>query len=266
MSAQTKPQILILDDDGAHASSVRELLKLNGLHSEASTDVARSMQRLKDGEFQILVLDINMPGISGLDVLEFISDNDIPVKTIVLSGETSVSIVTPILRLGAYDYLPKPYEPQQLITSVANAVERFRLERENRAMAAKVEADHALHEFLVTNSPDLIYVLDDQGRFTFANKPVSHIFEGAPRNVAGVRWQEVVGPDLAESLRHHINERRTGNRATRHFEFEYRPNAGDVPNSRILGHRPVRRPGRPRPVHRHLRRAARRHGSTPHGP
>ncbi len=223
MPDHANPYILILDDDAAHAASVRELLKLNGYRSEASTDVAGSMQRLKDGEFQILVLDINMPQISGLDVLEFIADNDISVKTIVLSGETSVSNVTPILRLGAYDYLPKPYEPQQLLTSVANAAERYRLECENRAMAARAEADHVLHEFLVTASPDLIYVLDDQGRFTFVNKPVSQIFDGAPRDVAGVSWQDVVGPDLAESLRHHINERRTGNRATRHFEFEYRP-------------------------------------------
>lgn len=224
MTERADPYILILDDDEAHAASVRELLRMNGYEAEASTDVARSMQRLKAGEFQVLVLDIKMPGISGLDVLEFISDNDIQIKTIVLSGETSVSNVTPILRLGAYDYLPKPYEPQQLLTSVANAAERYRLECENRAMAAKAEADHALHEFLITASPDLIYVLDDEGRFTFVNKPVSQIFDGAPRNVAGMPWQDVVGPDLAEVLRYHIDERRTGNRATRHFEFEYRPN------------------------------------------
>ena len=224
MAEQADPYILILDDDDAHGESVRQLLKMNGYRAEASTDVARSMQRLKDGDFQILVLDINMPRISGLDVLEFIADNDISIKTIVLSGETSVINVTPILRLGAYDYLPKPYEPQQLLTSVANAAERHRLECENRAMAVQAEADHALHEFLITASPDLIYVLDDEGRFTFVNKPVSQIFEGAPRDVAGLPWQDVVGPDLAESLRHHIDERRTGNRATRHFEFEYRPN------------------------------------------
>jgi PAS domain S-box-containing protein len=228
---QSDPRILVLDDDAGHGASVRELLAMSGYQAEASADASESMRRLQAGEFQILVLDLNMPQISGLDVLEFLSDNEVQVKTIVLSGETSVSSVTPVLRLGAYDYLPKPYEPQQLLTSVANAAESFRLEAENRAMATQAEADHAMHEFLVTASPDLIYVLDDKGRFNFVNKPVTQIFDSAPADVAGLAWQDVVGPDLAAQLRYHFDERRTGDRATRHFEFEYRP---DPNTCRIL--------------------------------
>ncbi len=231
MTTPPEPNILVLDDDAGHAESVRELLAAGGHRAEASTDVAGSMQRLKAGEFQILVLDINMPQVTGLDVLEFLGDHGLAVKTIVLSGETSVSSVTPILRLGAYDYLTKPYEPQQLLTSVANAAERYRLEHQNRAMASQAEADHALHEFLVTSSPDLIYVLDERGRFTFANKPVSQVLDLAPGDVSGMSWQDVVGPELADQLRYHFNERRTGERATRNFEFDYRP---DSQTNRIL--------------------------------
>jgi PAS domain S-box-containing protein len=222
VTGQLEPQILVLDDDAVHGGSVRELLTLRGYRAESTTDTAAAMQRLRDHRVDILVLDINMPRITGIDVLEFLAREQIAVTTIVLSGEKDVASITPILRLGAYDYLPKPYQPQQLLTSVANAVERWRLERKTEALAARAEADHALHEFLVNQSPDLIYVLDDQGRFTFANKPVSEIFDAAPENVSGLPWQEVVGADLAQSLRHHFDERRTGERATRHFEFEYR--------------------------------------------
>jgi PAS domain S-box-containing protein len=222
VTEHAEPQILILDDDAVHGGSVRELLTLKGYSAQSTTDARTAMQRLRDGEFDLLVLDINMPGISGIDVLRFLASEQVSVKTIVLSGENAVASITPILRLGAYDFLPKPYQPQQLLTSVANAVDRCRLERQNRDIAARAEADHALHEFLVNQSPDLIYVLDERGRFTFANKPVSQIFDSAPDNVSGVAWQEVVGAELAESLRHHFDERRTGPRATRHFEFEYR--------------------------------------------
>ena len=231
MSEFSDPQILVLDDDAGHGASVCDLLTLQRFRVEATTDAASAMQRLRDGQFQILLLDINMPQISGIDVLEFLADHQVNVKTIVLSGETSVATMTPILRLGAYDYLPKPYQPQQLLTSVANAVERIRLEEQNRAMAAKAQADHALHELLVSSSPDLIYVLDRDGRFTFANKPVSQLLAGAPDNVNGRSWEWVLGPDLAERLRYHFNERRTGERATRHFEFEYQP---DAQTTRIL--------------------------------
>lgn len=225
VTEQAEPQILVLDDDAVHGGSVRELLALKGYRAESTTDATAALQRLRNGAVDVLVLDINMPQVSGIDVLELIDREQIDVTTIVLSGEKDVASITPILRLGAYDYLPKPYQPQQLLTSVANAVERRRLERQNQAMAARAEADHALHQFLVNQSPDLIYVLDDQGRFTFANKPVSDIFDAAPENVSGLAWQDVVGPDLAESLRHHFDERRTGERATRHFEFEYWANA-----------------------------------------
>ena len=52
---------------------------------------------------KVLILDLKMPGVSGLDVLEAIQDNGLDVKTIVVSGEGAVSTITPILRLGAYD-------------------------------------------------------------------------------------------------------------------------------------------------------------------
>jgi PAS domain S-box-containing protein len=228
MSATSDTQILILDDDAAHGASVRELLAVRGYKAESTVDAPGAMRRLEAGEFQILLLDINMPQISGIDVLEFLADHQIDVKTIVLSGESAVASITPILRLGAYDYLPKPFDPERLLTSVGNAAERLRLERENRALAAQAQADHDLHQFLVTASPDLIYVLDDRGRFTFANKPICDIFEQAPADVTGLAWQDVVGPDLARLLRHHFDERRTGARATRHFEFEYHT-AGAAP-------------------------------------
>ncbi len=228
MSVVAEPKILILDDDAAHGDSVRALLASQDYRAEATTDAAGAMQRLQGGEFQVLILDINMPRISGIDVLEYLSDHEVAVKTIVLSGESSVHTITPILRLGAYDYLPKPYEPQQLLTSVANALERCRLEMENRSMAARVQAEHALHELLVNSSPDLIYVLDEHGRFTFANRPLNEVIAHAPNDVTGRPWQEVLGQELAGALRHHFDERRTGERATRHFEFDYRPAADEL--------------------------------------
>jgi PAS domain S-box-containing protein len=228
MNDARAPQILILDDDAAHGASVQLLLQAHGINAESTTDAPRAMQRLAAGEFQVLLLDINMPQISGIDVLEFLTDHHVDVKTIVLSGESSVSSVAPILRLGACDYLTKPYAPERLLTSVANALERHRLEHENRDLAARAQADHELHQFLVTASPDLIYVLDGEGRFTFANKPVCDLIDTAPADVKGLPWTDVLGPDLAHSLRHHFNERRTGVRATRHFEFEYKPGSADT--------------------------------------
>ena len=138
MVAQKDPQILLVDDDLAHATSVQSLLAAHDFASAIETDGAKAISRLCDGAFRVLILDLNMPGTTGFDVLAGVAEANLDVKSIVLSGESAVATVTPILRLGAYEYLTKPFEPQQLLTSVANALGHFELERQNQQMAAKV--------------------------------------------------------------------------------------------------------------------------------
>ncbi|MFP6815642.1 MAG: response regulator, partial [Pseudomonadales bacterium] len=170
---------------------------------------------------KVLILDLKMPGVSGLDVLEAIQDNGLDVKTIVVSGEGAVSTITPILRLGAYDYLTKPFEPQQLLVSVANAPGHFDLERQNHAMVARADADHKLHQFLVNASPDLIYMLDENGRFMFLNNKLRDTFRPTSEDLFGQPWQDLLGPGLDQTLEHRFNERRTGERATSGFQLIY---------------------------------------------
>ena len=228
MTEQADPRILILDDDAAHGTSVSVLLKANGYDADTLSSPVAALQQLRTGRYRLLILDLNMPGITGLDVLEFLASQNLDIKTIVVSGESSVTTVTPILRLGAYDFVPKPYNPQQLITSVGNAAARCRLEDENRAMAARAEADHKLHSFLVDASPDLIYMLDPDGRFSFANHRLWDFFARSPEDVGGRLWSEVLGHKLSRRLSHRFNERRTGERATRNYEFDYH-RAGEQP-------------------------------------
>ena len=147
------PQILIIDDDPIHGDSVRALLTAHDYEADFTRDSQEGLELLRRRDYQVLVLDLNMPGASGTDVLEDLSAREAEVKTIVLSGESTRASVTPILRLGAYDCLQKPFEPQQLVTSVANALDHFRLERRTRTMSAEVEASHELHEFSSTRYP-----------------------------------------------------------------------------------------------------------------
>ena len=119
------------------------------------------------------------------------------------------------LRLGAYDYLPKPYEPEQLLASVRNALTRTRLERENREMLDEKEAVNRRDAFLINASPDLIYMLDVAGRFTFLNDQLRDVFGYDREALIGRDWNALVAPDLRSQLQHHIDERRTGQRAAR---------------------------------------------------
>src|SRR5262245_36773590 len=133
-------QVLVVDDDVRHATSVRELLGSHGYVVEFEIEGALGLRRLQRDPVDVLILDLDMPNMSGVEMLRALGAQAQELKTIVVSGESQVEKVTPILRLGAYDYLPKPYEPEQLLTSVRNALTRTRLERENRLMLDEKEA------------------------------------------------------------------------------------------------------------------------------
>jgi PAS domain S-box-containing protein len=226
MSARAR--ILVVDDDAGHAQSVQALLDAHGYDVVCETHPERALPIARDGAFDVLLLDLNMPRLSGVEFLEALGERASALKTIVLSGATRVADVTPILRLGAYDYLTKPYEPTELVTCVRNAIGRVELERENARMKQAEDAANRRHEFLVNASPDLIYTLDADGRFSFVNGRLSEILGYEPANAIGKHWTDVIDPELHDALRYRIHERRTGTRATHHFEIDYPSRDGDM--------------------------------------
>ena len=127
--------ILIVDDDALHGSSVRDLLAVHNYPAEIVTSGKKGLSTLCDAHenghpYEVLILDLNIPDLSGLEVLAGVQRAGLNCKTIILSGENELSSVAPILKLGALDYLRKPFEPEQLINSVAIAVARYQLEQE----------------------------------------------------------------------------------------------------------------------------------------
>lgn len=178
--------------------------------------------------YKVLILDLHLPDLSGLEILQAIRERGLKVKTIMLSGERELSSVTPILNLGAYDYLQKPFQVQGLLTSVANALSANQLEEENRRMQAEAEQSARLHEFLLNASPNLIYMLDADGRFQFINQQLDGVFDADYDRLIDLQWQSLFNGHraLAEQLANHFNERRTGIRATVAEVFNYKNDSG----------------------------------------
>ncbi len=225
------PTILIVDDDVAHARSVRDLLAHYGLGADTLNQGSAAIAQLQAGSYDLLLLDLDIPDMPGLDVLNAMREQDIATRTVILSGESSLDNVTPILRLGAFDFVQKPFEPAALVACVKRALEQTRLERENAEITARADASNRLHRFLIEASPDLIYVLDEHGRFRLANDQLKEIFDFDARNLKGQHWQTLFNGALQSDINYHFNERRTDERATQQLEFDYVDIAG---KSRIL--------------------------------
>ncbi len=161
-----------MDDELGLLTSLKRLLETHGYVAAVAVGGAAALTQLAENRYDLLVLDLGMPGIGGAAVLDFTIERYLDMAVIVISGTTSVVEATAAMRRGAIDYLRKPFGPDELLASIANATRKLQLERANRLMRDRVDVSERLHRFLVNNSPDLIFMLDVEGRFSYLNKRV----------------------------------------------------------------------------------------------
>ena len=216
------PRILIVDDEPRMCQSVRELLAGQGFQLETAGSGREALRRLAEGGYDLVLLDLVLPDVGGQEVLSFIREHHPELLTIVISGVSSIDAAVAALQRGAYDFIRKPVEGEELRKRVANALEQRRLIREKAAIHWELEQSQRKYRYLVENSPDLIYTLDEQGRFTFVNDAFERLLGFRREEVIGRHYSEFVLPQDVEKSRFVFNERRTGSRAASGLELRLR--------------------------------------------
>lgn len=218
----TEPQplkILVVEDEPRYLESTRLLLRHYGHTVTTAVNGAQARARLSDESYDLVLLDLHLPDATGLDILTDMAPQLEQSLVIVVSGDTTIDSAIQALRAGAYDFLRKPYEPEELLKSLRNAARELALKQENRDMQARLERSEQWHRFLVNNSPDIIYTLDAEGRFSCLNDCVEEITGYRKADLLGQPWETLVLEAEREPALWRMNERRTGERATRNYEL-----------------------------------------------
>jgi DNA-binding response OmpR family regulator len=114
--AQTR--ILYVDDDSALREIVRDQLRMNGYILDEAEDGIEAIDKLQHDQYSLMLLDINMPGKTGIDVLKFIKEKSLKCKVIMLTGRVGFNVATETLKLGADDYITKPFNLDYLLFSI----------------------------------------------------------------------------------------------------------------------------------------------------
>lgn len=114
---------LVVDDEQRARESLVTLLKRKWSDITEAADGEEAISLIQQRQFNLIILDLNMPKKTGDQVLSFIREKNIKTTVIVLSGETSINKVTEAVRLGAYDIFKKPYSFDELEHSIRNALE-----------------------------------------------------------------------------------------------------------------------------------------------
>jgi DNA-binding response OmpR family regulator len=117
-----KTKILYVDDDASLREIVRDQLTSQGFAVDEAEDGVGAIGKLEAGGVDLLLLDINMPNKSGIDVLKFIKEKGLTCKVIMITGRVGFSVATESIKLGADDYITKPFNMDYLMFAIKRAL------------------------------------------------------------------------------------------------------------------------------------------------
>jgi two-component system C4-dicarboxylate transport response regulator DctD len=148
--------IAFIDDEARLCEAAAEWLGVSGFTVDTFENPALAVERVAARNYDCVVTDMRMPGLTGLEVLEHVraSDPDLPV--VLLTGHGDVPLAVEAMRGGAYDFIEKPYDADHLVAVLDRAVERRRLKREIARLAQRLSPEDGLESQLVGVSPGIV--------------------------------------------------------------------------------------------------------------
>ena len=136
----SQARILVIDDEEFIRDSCRQALARNASRIEVAGDGVKGLNILEKEAFDLVILDLKMPGLSGMKVLDKIKQDYPEIVVVVITGYATVESAVEAMRSGAYDFLPKPFTPESLRTIVNRALDRRGLALENILLRSELEA------------------------------------------------------------------------------------------------------------------------------
>lgn len=195
--------ILIVDDERSIRRTLGEFLRAEGYEVVEAEDADVAQQRLREAEFDVVVTDIILPRVTGVELLRRIQVAAPHVQVVMMTGEPTVETAAESLRAGAADYLFKPISKAAILRAAGNAVRiktledtRRRLEAENRAhqenlgrlveeRTALLRASEDRYRSLVETAFDWVWEVDAQGCYTYASPRVRDLLGCTPEELIG---------------------------------------------------------------------------------
>ena len=138
------PSILIVDDEPGVRSALGGVLRDEGYAVDAVETGEACLERLAAQSYDIVLLDIWLPGVDGLATLARMRERQYDAQVVIISGHGNVESAVRAIKMGAFDFVEKPLSLEKTVLVVRNALRQRRLEAENMALRAKVDAQHVM--------------------------------------------------------------------------------------------------------------------------
>jgi len=164
-------KLLIADDEKNIRQVLKTELALEQIDADEAEDGRRALELLEQEEYDILLLDLNMPGLGGIEVLKQLKTLELPVEVIILTANATIATAVEAMKLGAYDYLTKPFRLDELQPIIEKAYEKKKLRNENLLLKTQLQRQTE-NQVLIAESPAMRELLEIVRRIAQSDFPV----------------------------------------------------------------------------------------------
>lgn len=188
-------RVLVVDDHATARESVADVLRHVGHEATACSSGAEALVALRDGSFDVVVTDLQMPGMSGLELIREIERRRFGVQVLMVTAHASVETAVEAMRHGAFDYLEKPYDVDRLEASVARAMQRKSLQASEPTPS---DTDPSSSPVMIGSSPAMQTLRERIARVAATDETVL------------IQGESGVGKELIAQTLHALSARRAG--------------------------------------------------------
>lgn len=203
-------KILVVDDEKIIRERLKTLLELNGFEVYTAKDGLEGLDQYKRIKPDVNVVDIRLPDINGMQVLSQLKSIDPDVNVIMLTGHGLIETAIEAIRSGAFAYLLKPVDTNELILEVNRACEKSELIKAKNRAEEKLRKSERLYNSLVETAHDLIWRLDSEGKFVYLNKAWEKSHEYTIQEMLGKYFVDFLHPAVSQEKRQQIQNHFSG--------------------------------------------------------
>lgn len=149
-----KFRALVVDDEPSVCEAVRAILELEGIVVTSLTSSTDAVDLVRQNGFDLIISDLKMPGLDGLQFHDKVREIETDSIFIIITAFGTIPSAVDAVKKGVYDYIPKPFTPDEVRIPVRRALERKRLERENEALRTQIETRYSFQS-IIGNSPEI---------------------------------------------------------------------------------------------------------------
>ena len=205
--------VLVVDDDPGTSETLRDVLELGG-HTVRTADSGRAgLETLASSPVDAAIVDLKLPDVSGLDLLEAIKATSAETEVILITGHASVASAVQAINGAAFGYLTKPFDVRQLVATLDKALEKQRLARALRESEER-------YRLVTEHITDAVFFLDMEGRLVFGNSRGAELTGYRVEELLGTSIVSLLTPEGAREAQARLDAVRAGQEVAPSFETQ----------------------------------------------